>query len=370
MRAPYQVGTEAVVTVALRSSAVLMAIVAGACSEDDLPIVARGRYVEIATDEDAPVCAGTAAFMDAYLEAVADTLGEALPDGVFVHYEWDATRSSGFTIQDGTRMVVTSERLPSEHELVHVVHGKLWPPSRAFLHEGLAVLLGDAASYESGEWPGGASLDQLLEAKRSELDYYEAWFIVSQIVRDHGFDGLREFWHAVPNDASAPEVRAAYEAMFGRSIDVLIEPDLIMVPGIDEPFEQPRRTCYFTACPHEPTPWDGDVWTAEAPNSCEDDDAIGPTTGGLAGDVWRSFVLDREVGDYRLTGAGGAHGIYRWCALRCTNLDTHAYGAIDSGRTYEELDPYGGEVRVDIGRDLEELPTDEPGGVEIMRLAP
>jgi hypothetical protein len=38
--------------------------------------------------------------------------------------------------------------------------------------------------------------------------YQEAWFLVSQIVRDHGREGLAQLWHAVPPGADAERVRA------------------------------------------------------------------------------------------------------------------------------------------------------------------
>jgi hypothetical protein len=46
----------------------LLAMSFFACGEE-LPVVARGRYVELATDRDDPVCAGTVAHLDRFIEA-------------------------------------------------------------------------------------------------------------------------------------------------------------------------------------------------------------------------------------------------------------------------------------------------------------
>lgn len=340
------------------------------CSSEDLAVAARGRYVEIVTTGQQPVCDGTTDFIDAHLDAVAETLGESLPSGVFVRYEW-ADDKHAYTSWGGGRAVVESTTLPNEHELVHAVHSKVWPESRPFLHEGLAVLLGDSAHYQSGEWPADAELDALFEAtQKPELDYYTAWFVVSQIVRDHGFDGLHQFWVAVPEDASAEEVRAAYLAIFDRPIDALLEPDLVDVPWMDEPVEEPRHTCYFAVCVGEATPWTSDAWTADAPDRCDGNDAIGPTSDGWAGDVWRSSVVDRSVGNYHYSVSGGASAIFRACRLRCDGDDTNPFAGVTPDQSYEAMDDQGGLIRVDVGRPQEQLPGSEPGGVEIRRLDP
>jgi hypothetical protein len=57
----------------------------GACAPaDELPVVATGRYIEIASGVDLPICGGTVEFMDGILEEAFAFLGEAPPDRVFI----------------------------------------------------------------------------------------------------------------------------------------------------------------------------------------------------------------------------------------------------------------------------------------------
>jgi len=351
-------------------SPILVCIVAlSGCREEELDIVARGRYIELATDRDEAVCAGTVPFMDDYVEAVAALLGETLPNRVFIRYEW-LDIAHGNTSKDDALRLVRSNLLPHEHELVHAVHGEVWPASRSFFHEGLAVLL-DNRGYILSPWPEDASLDLLLEASgSSEVDYYQAWFLVSQIVREHDFDGLREFWLAVPPDASASEIRATYQALFDQPISALFEPE-IMFPGEEYEYEVPRYGCHFAVCVGEPTPWQGDMWSGEAVVGCEDDPhAVGPTPLNFAAPVWRPHVAEIDEGSLRMTASAGVGAVFRPCQLQCRENDP-AFGAVGTSKT-QVNDPFywPGLLRVEVGRELEDIPADEPGTLQFERLDP
>ncbi|MEX1362581.1 MAG: hypothetical protein AB1Z98_05605 [Nannocystaceae bacterium] len=268
-------------------------------------------------------------------------------------------------------MVVQSEQLLHQHELVHAVHFETWPVSRAFLHEGLAVML-DGASMISEPWPPGTSLEPLLAAERSsDLDYFQAWFIVSQIVRDHGMDGLRELWHAVPRDASATQVRQTYEDLFDRPMTALLEPEVVF-PG--EPFEMtvPRHPCYLTVCVGELEPWDGDRWSGEAADGCEDDPlAVGPSDGNFAGPVWRQHLVELGPTDHIASSSDGVGAMVRPCGVLRCGADEVPYTVVSPDNPSVELGPYwSGMVRMEVGRDLEALPAAELGFLELERLGP
>ncbi len=306
--------------------------------------------------------------MDGYVGAVADILGEPLPDRIFIRYEW-IDIDHGRTFAEGDLRIVRDGRLLGEHELVHAVHREVWPASRPFFHEGLAVLL-DNADWVGGPWPGGTPLEPLLEADRAEdLSYHQAWFLVSQVVRDHGFDGLGELWHAVPSTATAVEIREAYEGLFGQPIDALLQPD-VMLPGTDAEFEVPRGTCHFTVCVGAATPWDGDQWSGEAAVGCEGDpEAVGPTPINFAAPVWRSYVVDVADGPHRWTTSAGVGAYVRPCQLRCTADPDQGFTIVGPGETREiDTSAWSGRVRVEVGRELEQLPTDEVGTLRIERL--
>ena len=323
------------------------------------PVVHEGRYVELATDRTEPICGGTVAYMDDYVSAVASLLGETLPERNFIRYEWSdeewSDEYNGLTTRRRNHSLIESHELVSEHELVHAVHFQVWPGTRRFLHEGLATLLG-SAGYLRSPWPEGKPLDPLLEAEEKEdVDYHDALFVVSQIVRDHGFDGLRELWHRVPRDASARQIRDTYEAIFDRPIEALFEP----VDGV------PRHSCHFTVCVGEPADWNGDEVALPGPSDCEDDPrAVGPMSSRYLGTVWRPHVVDLEDAPLHWESVGGVGAYLRWCRLRCDPGDPHAEGGVaPDGSSTMNLGP--GPMRVEVSQDLEELPLDEPGVVRI-----
>lgn len=309
------------------------------------------------------------AFMDAYMGGVAELLGETLPDRVFARYEWTDIEH-GRTFRRDDTIVIQDDLLPSQHELVHAVHQVLWPQSRPFLHEGLAVLL-DSAGVISAPWPEGASLEALLEADASaEVDYFQAWFVVSQIVRDHGFEGLRDLWHAVPREATADEVEQAYAELFGRPMASLFEPE-VWFPG--EPFEMevPRYSCYLSVCVGDATQWEGDSWSGEAVSGCEDDpNAVGPTPESFLAPVWRPYVLETGENTLEISTSVGVGAFVRPCGLRC-GMDAFPFTGTSSGDTIQVGGSWlSARVRIDVGRELDELPTEDAGSVTIERLGP
>jgi hypothetical protein len=335
-----------------------------------LPVVARGRYVELATDHEDPVCAGSVAHLDRFIEGAFDALGETPPDRVFARVEWMADPySRAFTRDEGDRIVARSARLFDEHELMHVAHLAAWPRSARFLHEGLAVMFEPhrkAAALLSGLSP--AQLDEILGDQVLEGGRYSAaWFIVSQIVHDHGMEGLRELWHRVPARASTQQVREAYFELFERPIDALIEPWIY--EGETGPVPVPRTSCGYTLCAGEAQPWDGDRWVGPAPAGCEDDpDAVGPDPtrrdaqqfmyGFPAGPVWREYVVDvaYPVEPPRLSETVTAIGIP--CGFVCPEwfpVDFQPGGPNVLGV---------GPFRLQVRTELESLPTDTPGTIE------
>jgi hypothetical protein len=246
--------------------------------------------------------------------------------------------------------VIVDGIVPHEHELAHAVHRELWPASRPFLHEGLAVLLGDSDHFENGEWPSSKLVDPVLEASGRDLDYWSAWFIVSQIVRDHDFEGLRAFWHAVPPDATAEDIRGAYATTFGRPLDALFEPDLVDVPWMDADVEEPRHACYFAVCPTMPKPWVAESWSAAPPVACESDEgAVGPTMGKQLGDVWRPYVAETGLGPHQYSASGLAMGVRRQCALRCGRDDRNGASGVGPEQSYDESATTETRQRWDVG---------------------
>lgn len=308
-------------------------------------------------------------------------IGETPPDRVFVRYEWLEFDANEPTIGGGRARIVddgvlirSDGYLVEEHELAHAVHLQAWPASNEFLHEGFAVLLDPKRIFYQYAWPPGVSIDEIVGASDLVIeDYAYAWFLVSQVVSDHGFDGLGRLWRAVPPGASAADVREAYESLFQRPIDALIEPNLI--EGPDGPYESPRYPCNFALClAPEVTPWNGDRWSASGPTDCEEDpDAIGPdhrAYGYEHGEVWRHYVIemDRDALDVETSATVGAN--LAACSLVCSDNQVESAqvigpASIEDGSSW----PGAGRHRVEVRSELAGLPTATPGELVIRRSA-
>jgi hypothetical protein len=342
-----------------------LSLVASLGCGEDLPVVAQGQYVEIATDRDSPVCAGTAAHLDRVIEHVFATLGETPPDRVFLRYEWLADPDSGaFASDQGDRIVVRSPLLVHEHELVHVAHLQAWPRSARFMEEGLAVMLDPHGRYQPilMVHMSRSTLDEILGDRVLKGGRYAAaWFIVSQIVHDHGFEGLRELWHRIPARASTQQVRDAYLEVFGRPIDELIEP--LVYEGPNGPVYGNRVTCSYAVCAGEPRAWEGDQWIGSAPIGCEDDpNAVGPDAQLFfndVGPVWRDYVLENTTPILPPRFSDGVTAIVASCGLHCPYSRAFYVGP-------DQLSTdWGGLLRVEVRTPLEALPIDPPGTFEL-----
>lgn len=355
---------------------ILVQLVSIACAPDedrDLPVVARGRYVEIATDRGEPVCGGTATYMDRVLDAAFAEMDERAPDSLFVRYEWlELDENDAFigglttSTEDGV-LIRSDVYLVDEHELVHAAQRSVWPLTNSFLLEGHAVLLdGKRPFLDAYPWPTSASLDDILEASRlSFRDYELAWFLVSQIVLDHGVDGLRDFWHAVPRGSTAAEVRAAYQAIFGRPIDALVEPYMVESAEPSGPTLVERRACDFALCPApQLTGWKGDEWTARGPLDCEDDPAaVGPDHRQSDwGEVWRDYTMPGEPAYYTYDYPAKASVIRGACDLNCDHQATGIGNSFEGPPNYPgpRFEDWQSPVRVEVAAVLADLPLDPP----------
>lgn len=353
-------------------SLAIIATSSWACDQEPLSVVEQGRYVEIATDRDTEICGGTLTAMDDYVALAFAAIGEVPPERIFVRYEWhepglddDGRRINEWgeaqPLEDSS--VVSTSRLMNEYALAQAVHQRAWPSTRPVLQEGFATLFSSDSGSIQDTWPNGVTLDPLLESSALDRgEYATAWFLVAQIVRDHGTEGLRELWQAVDPDASADQIRAAYQDLFAQPIDTLIEPREYYEGG--EPLE--RWSCHYTVCA-EPQPWEGDVWQAQGPTGCADDPhAIGPM--GVSNTIERHHVVELEPGaEYRFTASGGAGAQLRPCGLQCLPLGAQA-DLFFPGTSRTRDDYPSGRYRVEIVTTVEELMGSSNAAFTIERL--
>lgn len=363
----------------------MLAIACGCAPADgSLPVVASGRYVEIATLRDEPICGGTAAYFDRFIESGMALLGGVPPDRKFVRFEWLLPPDEQLSVVGvgwtrplsgvpGGSLITSDDALVHEHELAHAIHGAALPNTNGFLKEGFAILLDSKRIYGDMAWPEGESIDRVISSSPFGYeDYPLAWFLVSQIVRDHGFDGLARFWRAVPGGSSAAEVREAYQTTFGRSIDALIQPIEFDDPVYGH-YEEERGPCNFSLCLAQPEALVDGAWDARGPSDCEDDpEAVGPDRRAYlaeSGEVWHHHALstgDAQFFDISLS-ARAAMGLAP-CRLDCSSVvnGVSEFGfqaqafALDYEQTY----------RVEVRASLDDLPTQDPGTLHFEAVSP
>jgi hypothetical protein len=334
----------------------MLAMTLGVAGCGDVPVVARGKFVELATDREEPVCAGTIPRIDAYLEAVATLLGEELPNRRFLRIEWrdigyGDSETMDHVLQDD--VIVTGNPF-DQHELVHAVHVQVWPRSHRLLEEGLATMIGTRGWLMADPWPEGRSIDSALG--QWEGDYPAALFIVSQIIKDHGVEGLRTLWHELSPDSDAAAVRAAYQREFERSIDVLVEPVMV------GPLPNRRFSCFYEICLEDAERLDAiGEWSAQGPGSCaEDGRAVGPLPREGRLSAWTHQVVEIGAEPPVIATSGGEGIIVRYCELGCNTVAHDAKVAPDTTVDFA-LTP--GRYLVEIGHELSALPTSTPATV-------
>lgn len=258
------------------------------------PVISTGKYVRYATNARASdVCGGTVAELDQFVEDLGLALGVDLPEEPFITYYWlphdlvdlapcDGQPSIGANCarRDGGTSVVYAADARNLHEMVHAVHFQALPGGAAFLHEGLAQVYGDQL-VDRAELTPDDDLDQVLVGEGNATDFYAvSWHLVYWMLRRHGTDEFRDFWSQLgePTETTAQDVRDVFETVFGETLEL----------QITETADAPA--CTIPQCGSDPKLWSGDTWSARAPTSCSDADALGPGT-----DTESPIVLSRTI---------------------------------------------------------------------------
>ena len=205
-------------------------------------------------------------------------------------------------------------------------------------------------SIGADPWPDGVSIDSVLGPWSGE-HYREALFIVSQIVSDHGFEGLATLWHALSPESGAAELRAEYERHFGRPLDSLVEPVLVgSIPNA-------RFSCFYEICLPDSRPIDEAAgWTARGPESCDDEGTIGPRPWDGALAAWTHHTVEVGASTPSVVTSGGEGAVLRYCGLGCSAVPHEQ--TIPPGTSGPSMLPPG-RYLVEVGHRASELPTSE-----------
>jgi len=178
-------------------------------------------------------------------------------------------------------------------------------------------------------------------------DYAAALYIVSQVVEEHDFEGLRSLWYAVPMGASASEFRDAYRSIFGQPIDHLVEPKMI------GPVPATRLSCFYEICLQPPQPLDASgQWQGRGPAECDDPATIGPRAAAGEVTAWTHQVVELPANASLVTLVGGTGAVVRTCGFGCNAVVHDA--RIEPGAAVDLALP-AGTYLVEIGESIDRL---------------
>lgn len=312
-----------------------------------------GRFVEIRNDTDQQLCPATATYMDEHLQEVLLVLDAPAPSGRFVDYTWgDGNHfAEGVASLQSGRVSIEADSAVHEHELVHAAHLRTWPKAPRFLYEGLAEVLGNTVVFQDGgTWrPVGAELDDALSRFDQSGVYELSWIVVSQIVLEHGFAGLRQLWFELEADSSMQDVRDAYSRLFGRDFDQLTQPFEVTVDG--EAASAERGVCWVSLCTGATLQWRDGVARGQGVTGCDGPNAVSPSSSAGLSHPWTTYVVEGPspvVGD---STDAALHVEVEACGvLRCDHYTVRDAGLADPATEgWERSDAY--RVRVETTRE-------------------
>jgi hypothetical protein len=322
----------------------LVALAAFACGEPDggvqlnlPPIVAESKYLRLATDSDLPICDGTLAELDRYIEGIYAALDEPLPAGPIATYVW--TRSPeeqihycnhgrGCTMSFTEPPTIVDHTLDSFHELAHAVHIVELGRGHDLLAEGFAEVFGRPYNH----WDASQQRIEVLRVLDHELGwddvvYETGGLFVATTIRRHGVGKFKELFRRVEYETDAEQFGTIYESVFGETLERAIE-EVMASTG--------RPRVVAPTCADAPVPWSGDTWRFATKMQCDSDTVFGPGFGWLANKVGRSVALDVPAdGTYEFTAVwtepAAADGVFFVHLFDCDLAGPPLFGSITMG---------------------------------------
>jgi hypothetical protein len=315
---------------------------AEACAPDDLfeipPIVWSGEHLDYAPQEHAAtVCAGTAPYMDRYMDLLAAEMDVEIGRAVYVHGSWDDPALCDAVACYHADAVIYSRMAPLEHELVHAVRGDIGHPLK-FFEEGAAEMFGGDDNLERSVEPASGSLREGFEAGPLDVRLPLPWYsragnFSAYLHRYHGPEVTMALLRETTQSSTADEVIAVLEEATTMPFDELV---------VDYEWQEPfcalpkwyRYPIYPCDAPEALRPrCDGEVAVPiEESLSCDDPTVLGPREGEIFNYVAFDVPAD---GTYTLRAADRAGGDNGWITLKQCQLGcSSSYIALP----YEGLD--------------------------------
>ncbi len=266
------------------------------CEQPDVPMPPlshHGVHVSMGVDGQAVPCGGTIPWMDRHVELLGELFGRSV-EGLEVQYYWlrfeslrpgcDVACAYGFEITSTTSLI--------EHELVHAVVEQWAGEAEVFFSEGVAMAAGSRiyGSYETNEFD---QLREMIGADRTiEVDYPTAGAFVTYLIEKWGGPTFFEFYDRTGPKSTYAGVAAAFEDVYGVSLDDSIA---------DFRSEGPGCLLLLAECTLEPEPWLGELWETVVTLDCAQD-SLGPSGSPEVdgeGRSWTYVTVDvPEAGNY------------------------------------------------------------------------
>lgn len=336
----------------LRRTMLLAVLACSACEDEDpFTVQFQGEFLAYATADEVAVCEGNVIYAERWMIAVADQLGisavEILPTTYYLVDPSEVDRHCGpvgaCTKRGDDHIEVYASEILHRHELVHAIQFSAWPPQRALLREGLAVVYSDHTQVQL-HWNSISSedLDALIEIQgHKDLPddiYFVGPYLVYWTIARHGAAEFESFWRAdaASDSRSTADFRATFEQHFGESLDAMIEDVQKFGPA-----------CVIPTCVDDLVEWQGDRWTFDSPQAC------GGTVRGEMGEdpdsVWLEHTVLVEIptsGPYVISVSPNSPGpqgiVIAPCTVWCGSDDwiPVSAGAVD------EVDLIAGRYRV------------------------
>jgi hypothetical protein len=272
-------------------STLSLALVLASCEEVYPPVVWEGEYFELATDRDlGELCGGTLPYDDQVAGHLLDTVDPSgrteklrlnwIPDeGQLREFCHDGP--IGCLSDDGQAV----SRWPiHEHELVHVLRGRSYPP----LAEGFAEYFGD----DLVRVPDGDA-GELIRTGRSpaSYDYVRLAHFVSFLRREFGTDALLNFELESAWEDSFAQLDAQSRDFFGRGMEEILD-DYADYPDCPKThFRDNLPECDRVAVVLAPER--GATYEGVVPLDCTNADALGPREGRQW--TYRTFQVERSA---------------------------------------------------------------------------
>lgn len=338
---------------ALAAGMLLTLKTSSACAPD-LPRFGTLRYqgddFEVWASDGLKACGGTHAYTEAWLAGFREHLGEHARPQYHV-FNWvdddDLSAAPCETLgacAQAQQNVIYSNRIPHEHEIVHVeldtqdappvlsegaaeAFGTDQPPIE-LTHDVVEQLLSDIGTIPHARYPAAGRFTRFL------IDTY-------------GVDAWMEVVRASPEPAAREGIERAMLDVVGEDVtDVLAAFEQAPACSTAE-----WRFYDYECGAHPLTAWvDADHWEAEVDVACEDEEAIGPQQGRW----WTVHALEiTEPGTYALTAHASEGATFELvpCALSC-------FEDPQGSQALQPVPPHVGVAMTDV----DDLPLDLPAG--------